>query len=456
MRNRAIIAELAGRLAAGELLTDPAAMAGYRSDEAPCAAGEPMCVVVARGTPDIVATMEWATAHRVPVVPRGAGTGLAGGAGGIDGCVVLSLDRMTAIKELSVDDRLARVEPGVVTADLARAAEERGLMYPVDPGSAARSTLGGNLATNAGGFRCFKYGVTRDWVLGLDVVLADGRQVRTGHRTAKGVTGYDLTGLFVGSEGTLGVIAGATLRLGYGASAATATVAAYFRDAEAAAEASVALGRAGLGPSLLELIDEVTVRELDRWQDLGLPRDGSALLIGQFDTPSAAADAAEAARLFGDAGAVSSDITTDPAESMRILDIRRRALAAVERLGRTLVEDFVVPRSRLPEMLANIRRVAESHDVFIATVAHAGDGNLHPTFMFDPVASDIPERVWAAADEMFHLALDLGGTLTGEHGIGTLKRRWLRDEIGETGLELHRSVKAALDPLGIMNPGKVF
>ena len=457
MPDDATVAELARSLAGGDLLTDPAVMSDHRSDEASCVAtGEPVGVVAARSTADIVATMRWATRHRVPVVPRGAGTGLAGGAGSVDGCVVLSLDRMTAIHEVSAGDRLARVEPGVVTADLAAAARAHGLTYPVDPGSAGRSTLGGNLATNAGGFRCFKYGVTRDWVLGLDVVLADGRRVSTGRRTSKGVTGYDLTSLFVGSEGTLGVIAGATLRLGPASPFAVATVAAYFPDAVAAAEASVLLGRAGLGPSLLELVDEVTMRELAGERELDRPAASAALLIGQFDTQAAEADAAAAARLCDETGAVATKITLDPAESARILDIRRQALAAVERLGRTLVEDFVVPRSRLPEMLANIRRVADRHGVFVATVAHAGDGNLHPTFMFDPGASAVPERVWAAADEMFRLALRLGGTLTGEHGIGTLKRRWLRDEIGDTGLELHRAVKAALDPLGIMNPGKVI
>ncbi|MEO3812928.1 FAD-linked oxidase C-terminal domain-containing protein [Sphaerisporangium sp. B11E5] len=455
MGNDSIVAELAGCLPGGEIVSDPGRLAAYRHDETHAAAGEPLCAVVARGVADIVATMRFATRRRVPVVPRGAGTGLAGGATATAGCVVLVLDAMTAIRELSADDMLAVVEPGVITADLARAAAELGLMYPVDPGSAERSTLGGNLATNAGGFRCYKYGVTRDSVLGLDVVLADGRLLRTGGRTSKGVTGYDLTSLFVGSEGTLGVIAGATLRLRARPAGAPATAAAFYRDAARAAGAALALTRAGLRPSLLELVDDVTLRELEEWKAPGLPR-GAALLLGQFDSSGSGRAAAAMARLCADTGALATEVVTGAEESGRLMDIRRQSLAAVSRLGRTMVEDFAVPRSRLPEMLTLIRRIADRHGVFVATVAHAGDGNLHPTFLYDHAAADVPEKVWAAAGEMFRAALELGGTLTGEHGVGTLKRRWLRDELGDEGIEVHRAVKDALDPLGLMNPGKVL
>lgn len=456
MNRRAVVAELAGSLE-GDVLTDPCLVAGYRQDEAFVAGtGEPLCVARVRSVADVVATMRWATRHRVPVVPRGAGTGLAGGANATDGCVVLCLDRMTAIREISVDDLVADVEPGVRPADLARAARERGLSYPVELGSAERCTIGGNVGTNAGGFCCVRYGSTRDSVLGLDVVLADGRLLRTGRRTAKGVTGFDLTSLFVGSEGALGLVVGATLRLRLAPTGTVVTCVAMFRDAVRAARAVGAVLRSGLTPRMLELVDEVAMRVLEDERPSGLPVSGAALLIGQFDPPGPPGAAQEMVAACRAAGALWTDVTTDPEEAEVFLDIRRSALVAVGRLGHNLIEDFVVPPARLPEMLTAVRDIADRQAVLVATVAHAGDGNLHPTFVFDDRAHDVPERVWAAADEMLRTALPLGGTLTGEHGIGVLKRRWLQYEIGDTGLEVHRAVKAALDPLGLLNPGKAL
>lgn len=456
MNQRAIVAQLAGSLE-GDVLTDTCLVADYRQDAAFAAgAGEPLCVARPLSVADVVATMRWATRHRVPVVPRGAGTGLAGGANASDGCVVLSLDRMTAIHEISVDDLVAVVEPGVKPADLARAARERGLSYPVELGSAERCTIGGNVGTNAGGFCCAKYGSTRDSVLGLDVVLADGRLLKTGRRTAKGVTGFDLTSLFVGSEGALGLIVGATLRLRSGSVGTVVTCVAAFHDAGSAAWAAVAIVRAGLAPRILELVDEIAMRVLEEGRPSILPVTGSALLIGQFDAPAAGHTAVEMIKLCRHAGALWTDITTDAEEAQAFLDIRRDALGAVARLGHNLVEDFVVPPSRLPEMMRAVRDIADRQAVLVAAVVHAGDGNLHPTFVFDNRALDVPDRVWAAADEMFRIALSLGGTLTGEHGIGVLKRRWLRHELGDTNLDVHRAVKAALDPLRLLNPGKAL
>ncbi|MFL6143259.1 MAG: FAD-binding oxidoreductase [Labedaea sp.] len=450
----AILGELADHLAGGEVVTDPDLLAEHSGDQAHGAAvGKPLCRVAARNADDVVGTLRWASRHRVPVVPRGAGTGLAGGANAVDGCVLLSLDRMNTITELSVEDRLARVEPGVVTADLERAATEHGLLYGPDPGSAERSTLGGNLATNAGGMRCVRYGVTRDSVLALEVVLADGRRVATGSRSTKTVTGYDLSSLFVGSEGTLGVITGATLRLRDKPRTPPVSVAAYFRDATAAARAAVAVSRAGLRLGLLELVDEVALRTLDEWRSVDLPQPDVALLLGQTGT---AEDAVELARVCRRGGAVAVRIAEDEAEAQALLDVRRLAPGSLERLGRMLVEDFVVPLSRLPEITAEIRRIADEYGVVVGTVAHAGDGNLHPLFLYDRAAEAVPERVLAAADRMFRAVLGLGGTLTGEHGVGTMKRHWLRAEIGAAGIDIHRAIKMALDPLGIMNPGKVI
>jgi len=518
---------LTAAVTTGRLLTDPDLMDRYRHDEAHLVRpGKPVAVLLAADVGEVSEALAWANDTRTPVVPRGAGSGLAGGAAAIDGCLVVCTERMTAIRELAAADEYAVVEAGVVNADLDRAAAAHGLMYAPDPSSHEISTIGGNVATNAGGLRCVKYGVTRDAVLGLEVVLADGRVIDTGRRTVKGVAGYDLTGLFVGSEGTLGVVTAATVRLrprpappttilgsfdamrdavlglevvladgrvidtgrrtvkgvaGYDltalfvgsegtlgvVTAATVrlrprpapptTILGSFDTMRAAAEAVAAVVRAGVGPSLLELVDRATLRAIAEWKSMALDGDPAAVLIAQTDGPDAAA-AAEAVRgHFLDAGAEFAAVSDDAAEAAQLLEIRRLAYPAAERLGQCLVEDVGVPRSRLPELIEAIERAARTHDVRIMTVAHAGDGNVHPTFVFDRRADgEAPPEVWAAADDVFRAALQLGGTLTGEHGIGALKQRWLGLELGNDVLGLHRAVKAAFDPRGILNPGRGF
>ncbi len=449
--------ELAAALPDGRVSTDPDIIDAYRRDEAAAVApGQARCLVTARSTDEVAVTLRWASRHGVPVVPRGAGTGLAGGATAIDGCVILSLARMNAILELDPADELAVAEAGVINADLDRAAAAHGLMYPPDPSSYEISTIGGNLATNAGGLRCVKYGVTRDAVLGLEAVLADGRVLRTGRRTIKGVAGYDLTSLLVGSEGTLGVITSATLRLRPRPAEPPTTVAASFPSFGAAARAVTAILQARLQPSLLELIDRVTLRAIDDWKHLGFGDSVQALLIAQDDTDDAARRAEIMREKCAEHGALLADVSTSAAESEQLLDIRRLAFHATERLGTMLVEDVCVPRSRLPDMIERIERAADRHGVLIATVAHAGDGNLHPAFVFDRGQDEVPAHVWAAADEVFRAALDLGGTLTGEHGVGVIKRRWLALELGEDSMAVHRAIKKALDPAGILNPGKAI
>jgi glycolate oxidase len=443
----------------GRVITDPDIVEAYRRDQTSAVVpGKPLCVVSARGTGEVAATMRWASEHGVPVVPRGGGTGLAGGAAASDGCVILSLARMNAIGELDPANETAVAEAGVLNADLDRAAAAHGLMYPPDPSSYETSTIGGNLATNAGGLRCVKYGVTRDAALGLEVVLADGRILRTGRRTIKGVAGYDLTSLFVGSEGTLGVITSAILRLRPRPSVPPTTVAASFPSFGAAARAVTAILQARLQPSLLELLDRVTLRAIDDWKHLGFGDPVQALLIAQDDSDDAARRAATMRDTCAEHGALLADVSTTEAESRQLLDIRRLSFPAVERLGATLVEDVCVPRSRLPDMVQRIEQAADRHGVLIATVAHAGDGNLHPVFVFDhgQAEGEVPANVWAAADEVFRAALDLGGTLTGEHGVGLIKRRWLALELGDDSLAVHRAIKTALDPAGILNPGKVL
>ena len=440
-----------------QIITDPDLMEGYRRDHTPVVTpGQPRCVVLASSTEQVVATLAWAQRHRVPVVPRGGGTSLAGGATAIDGCVVLSLARMTAITEVDPQNEIAVAEAGVFNADLDRAAAEHGLMYAPDPSSYEIATIGGNLATNAGGLRCVKYGVTRDSVLGLEVVLAGGRVLRTGRRTMKGVAGYDLTGLFVGSEGTLGVITSATLRLRLRPARYPSTMAAGFPTFAAGARAVTAILAARLRPSLLELMDSATLRAIEQWKSTGFGAGVEALLIAQDDGDLADRGAELMRELCVEAGATLAEVSGSEAESRQLLDLRRLAYPAVERLGVAMVEDVCVPRTQLPEMVARIEQAAQRHGVFIATVAHAGDGNLHPVFVFDHGQGGVPAAVWSAADEIFRSALELGGTLTGEHGVGMIKRRWLSDELGTESMAVHYSIKNALDPAGIMNPGKVL
>ncbi|WP_369187919.1 FAD-binding oxidoreductase [Streptomyces sp. R08] len=442
---------LARDLPPDQLATDPRTLAAHTTDRSGTRPdGVPLAVVHARRTEDVTVTLRHANALGVPVVPRGAGTGLSGGASAGEGVLVLDLSGMNRILELSADDQLAVVEPGVITAELDRAAAGHGLRYAPDPASAAISTIGGNIATNAGGLRCAKYGVTRESVLGLEAVLADGTVVTTGRRTVKGVTGYDLTALLTGSEGTLAVITSATLRL-RPVPVATATLAAYFDSFEAAAEASYAIGRAGVVPALAELLDGPVLRAVDP----ALGERGAALLLVQCDGAGAAAEAEQVARVLAPLAA-SVETTADPVEAEALLAARRLALPALERLGRPLIEDIAVPRSRLAEAVREIRAISARHDVPVYTLAHAADGNLHPIIVVDPTLDRLPDAAWEAAGEIFALALRLGGTLTGEHGVGVLKRQWVADELGPTAHALQRRLKEAFDPRGILNPGKTL
>ncbi|WP_410608197.1 FAD-binding oxidoreductase [Amycolatopsis sp. lyj-109] len=414
--------------------------------------GLPLAVVRAVDVADVQATLRLAGEHGVPVVPRGAGTGLAGGALAGRGAVVLDVSGLDRIVEIDPDDELAVVEAGVVTAELDRAAQKSGLRYAPDPASAELSTIGGNIATNAGGMRCVKYGVTREAVLGLDVVLADGRLLHTGRRTVKGVAGLDLTALFVGSEGTLGVVVGATLRL-RPRPERTLTAAAAYDSVEAAAQACSELIRQRREPSLLELLDGATLAVIDRAQGSDFAARGQALVIAQADGPAADGEIAAIADVLG-REATWSERGVDPESSERLLFARRMALPSIERFGRALIEDICVPRSRLAAAFRGVERIARQYDVAIYAFAHAGDGNLHPIVAYD--GPELPDAVRRAGDDLFALALDLGGTVTGEHGIGLLKRDWLARETGPDVTAVYGSIKAALDPHGILNPGKGF
>jgi glycolate oxidase len=459
---RADAAEIVRRLADGlppeALVTDPDLLESYRYDRAQfCPAGIPAAVVLARETRHVQHALRTASALRVPVVPQGARSGLSGAANAVDGCIVVSTERMRTIREIDVPNRLVVTQPGVYNAELSRAVAEQGLFYPPDPSSWEFCSIGGNLSTNSGGLCCVKYGVTTDYVLGLEVVLASGEVLRTGRRTVKGVAGYDLTRLFVGSEGTLGVLTEATLAL-RPAAARPRTGAALFATARDAAAAVSAVVASGAVPSLLEIMDETSLRASSAYLKADLPQDCGAMLVWQSDSPgeAAAADVAALGRVAAASGATDVLEADDPAEAELLLAARRSVLLALETLGTTLIDDVAVPRTRLADLLEAVEQIAQRHGLVIGVVGHAGDGNMHPTVVFDaddPVAT---AHARAAFGEIMDAGLALGGTITGEHGVGVLKREWLEREAGPVAMGVHRAVKAALDPLGILNPGKVF
>ncbi|EFE69210.1 FAD-linked oxidase C-terminal domain-containing protein [Streptomyces viridosporus] len=452
-----LVDRLLGGLPPEAVLTDPDVTASYAHDMASfCPAGSPAVVVLPRTVEQVQHVMRTATALRVPVVPQGARTGLSGAANATDGCIVLSLTKMDRILEISPVDRIAVVEPGVVNATLSRAVGEHGLYYPPDPSSWETCTIGGNIGTASGGLCCVKYGVTAEYVLGLDVVLADGRLLSTGRRTAKGVAGYDLTRLFVGSEGSLGIVVRAVLAL-RPKPPGQLVLAAEFASGTAACDAVCRIMAGGHVPSLLELMDRTTVRAVNAMTRMGLPESTEALLLAAFDTTDPAADLAAVGALCEAAGATRVVPAEDAAESELLLQARRMSLVALEAVtGTTMIDDVCVPRSRLGELIEGVERIAEKHRLTIGVVAHAGDGNTHPTVCFDAADPEESRRARESFDEIMALGLELGGTITGEHGVGVLKKEWLAREIGPVGVELHQAVKQVFDPLNLLNPGKLF
>ncbi len=456
-RHRAALAELLGPA----LVVEPSVLETLRADKSGHLSGAPpLALVEARSIEDVQATLRYANEHGIPVVPRGAGTGLAGGAIGGAGELVLSTRAMQRVLELSAADELVVVEPGILNGDLNDQLAAHGLWFAPDPASRAISTIGGNIATNAGGLSCVKYGVTREAVLGLAVVLADGRLLRTGHRTVKGVTGLDLAALMVGSEGTLGVIVEATLRVRPRPQGTADTVSVSFASTRDAARAASAMMAAGMQPSALEILDAAALRAIGDYLNQDLSDRGAQLLI-RTDGEGAAEAAQRALELAAELGG-RGELAVSVEAGEELFAMRRAFHGAMAARGEVLIEDVAVPRSALADMFDELERIGAQFDVDIATVAHAGDGNLHPNFTFESQGFDaagepiVPEEVWAAADAMFTAALRLGGTLTGEHGVGLLKRRWLRTEIGDVSFELQREIKRVFDPRGILNPGKVY
>jgi glycolate oxidase len=454
----AVLAELRAICGAEHVHVGPAELVTYSYDGT-FQQHVPEVAVTAGSDAEVQRIMELASRERIPVVPRGAGTSLTGGTIPLERGLVLSLARMNRIREIDPINSVAVVEPGVVTACLQTAVEAAGLFYPPDPASLQQSTLGGNVACNAGGPRCLKYGVTGDYVLGMRVVLADGRLLSLGGKMIKNVTGYQLAQLFVGSEGTLGTITELTLRL-IPRPRAVATASALFDRLDDASRAITAVMAAGVLPVALELIDRTSLNLVEDYLQIGLPREAEALLLLEADgnEPAVVADELERiAAVCRESGAGEVRVATSAAEREQLWRARRAVSPALGRARpNKLGEDVVVPRSVIPEMVRRVGEIGAEHDLPIPVFGHAGDGNLHPNILFDRRRPGELERVESAAAAIFRAALELGGTLSGEHGIGTLKREFLEEDLGPVAVDLMRQIKQTFDPLGILNPGKMF
>jgi glycolate dehydrogenase FAD-linked subunit len=458
MAPKAIVKEFAAIVGEENVFTDPTDLATYAYDAAVLDKVTPSLVVRPTDSEALSKVVRLCNENRLPLTVRGAGTNLSGGTIPRPEGVVVVTNGLNRILEINEEDLYARVQPGVVTAKLAAAVEAKGLFYPPDPGSQAVSTLGGNVAENAGGLRGLKYGVTRDYVMGLDFFDVDGALVRTGGRTVKCVSGYNLTGLMVASEGTLGVFNEMTLKL-IPLPTYRKALMAVFDTMGRASEAVAAIIANRVVPATLEFLDNFTIRAVESYSHVGLPLDAGAILLvecdgypGQVDE-----DVAKVEKICKDLGAASIRAAKDAAERDKVWEARRMALSALAKLKPTLVlEDATVPRSKIPAMIRDLESISKEFDLTIGTFGHAGDGNLHPTILTDRRDTREWERVEAAIEAIFDRALALGGTLSGEHGIGIAKSKFLEKETSAATIVYSRRIKSALDPHNILNPGKII
>jgi len=451
-----VLARLGEIVGPQDVLTDGQSMATYSHDETPMLSGEPEVVVKAGSVEEICAILRLANERLIPVTPRAGGQGLSGGAVPVMGGIVLSVERMNRILEIDHQNLMVTVEPGVITGDLHRAVEAEGFFYPPDPASVYQCTIGGNVATNAGGPRCLKYGVTGDYVLGLEVVVPGGHVLRLGGRTIKNVSGYNLKELFIGSEGTLGVVTEITVRLIPKPAAQMTALAAFPRLADACQAVGNIL-QAGVVPLVTELMDHATIRAVEDFKHLGLPTDVEALLLVAVDgdADTVVREIAEVAAILQQSGAREVRQAHSAQESEALWEGRRNLSPAIQRLARNkLGEDITVPRSRIPEMVARLGDISRANDLPIIVYGHIGDGNLHPTILCDRRDAAIMHRVEKAAADVLAAAVALGGTLSGEHGIGIFKREHMTLGVDANALAYMAGVKALFDPNGILNPGK--
>jgi len=456
--SESLLAELRQRISPDALLTSTEDLIPYSFDGTAAMTQMPGAVVFARSAADVVAVLEIATRERIPVVTRGSGTGLSGGSLPIPGCLVLCTVRMNRILEVDRANLTMRVEPGVTTLQVAEAAAAVGLFYPPDPGSMKISTIGGNVAENSGGLRGLKYGITRNYVMGLEVILASGEVLTTGNKCVKDVAGYSIKDLFIGSEGTLGVITQVLLKL-IPKPAAKKTLVATFDAMDAAAQTVSDLIAAQIIPCTLEFLDRTTIRCVEDYAKIGLPTDCEALLL--METDGHPAQVEEEARVMEEMarrnGCREIRIARDEAEANRLASARRSAFSALARVApTTILEDATVPRSELAHMVRFVEQIAQKYKLRIGTFGHMGDGNLHPTFLTDERNHEEMERVHAAFQDIFNEAIRIGGTITGEHGVGVAKRDFLPKFAGDAQMRVMHELRRVLDPAGILNPGKVL
>lgn len=450
-----VLAVCARVLDEGDVVTDSDRLPTYQRDRSTgTPAGEPCAVVFPRTTEQVSEVMRAAFEHGVPVVPRGAGSGLSGGSNALDGSLIVCVEKMRSVLHVDEINGYVETQPGIFNTELREHVAEHNLWYAPDPASKDYCSIGGNVNTNAGGLCCVKYGVTRDAVLGLEVVLADGRITRLGRRTIKGVAGYDLTGMMVGSEGTLGIVTMARLRLRPMPPEAITAVAVFANIAHAGRATAEIMRK--LTPSMLEVMDRASITAVENWRSMGLDTTAEALLLAQIDVPGDAGqhDVEQLLDICSHAGAVEVYQSEDRVQAEMLLAARRMVIPALEAQGDWLLDDVAVPRSALAHAMQEFQVIAERNDVLIATFGHAGDGNLHPTIVTPRGDGAAAERAMKAFTEILEVGLACGGTVTGEHGVGSLKQHALFKELDEPARDLHTRIKHAWDPTNILNPGK--
>ena len=453
-----VIEKLQQALGAEAVRTSPEDLSVYAFDGTAILFQLPTCVVLPESVDQVATILTIANDMATAVVTRGSGTGLAGGSVPSPGCIVLCLVKLNQVLEVDTANLTMTVEPGVLTQKIADTATAAGLFYPPDPGSIKISTIGGNVANNSGGLRGLKYGVTRDYVMALEVVLADGRVLQTGTKCVKDVAGFSLRDLFIGSEGTLGVMTKITLKL-IPPPETKATMLGLFDQMTDAARTISAIIEARIIPCTLEFLDRTTVACVEGFAHIGLPTDVEALTLMEVDGhPAQVAEAADQIEKIAlEHGAREVRRASSEEEATRLASARRTAFSALARRAPTVIlEDVTVPRSELAKMVAAVERIAKEHDLEVGTFGHMGDGNLHPTFLTDERDKVEMQRVEVAMKEMFQTAIDLGGTITGEHGVGLAKKPFLRGALGDVPLDVMKSLKGVFDPKGILNPGKIF
>lgn len=458
MMNQSVLQQLEQALGKDKMITAPEDLLVLGYDSTPGLHATPDVVVYPTSTEEVVRIVEIARDHNLPLTPRGSATGLSGGSIPIHGGIVICLNKMNRILEIDEENLTATCEPGVVTLDLFNAVAEKGLFYPPDPGSQKISTLAGNVMEDAGGLRGLKYGVTRDYVMALTCVLADGSLISTGGKSVKDVAGYAFKDLLIGSEGTLAIITAITVKL-IPPPQTKQTFLAYFDNIRTAGETVSKIIAAKIIPSTMEIMDKATINCVEDYAGIGLPRQMAALLLIEVDGhPAVVAEEAEALKaILEQVGAAQVHQAKDAQDAMKLAEARRTALSALARVSpTTLLEDATVPRSKLADTFTLIENLTEKYQLTVGTFGHAGDGNLHPTVLCDERNEDEMKRAHAFYDELYEQVLAWGGTVSGEHGIGIAKKGYLAKQIGPGGVAVMRRIKAAFDPQGIMNPGKIF